>query len=250
VTTLDGTTRGGQSPDRRRTSEWGGTATEWQIGMWSARVLFGIGVAYAITLAAGFSAMASFSKPLQDPYLAVAEALILLMAPTMVMLMVVVHICAPERIRICSINALGWMLLAAGFTVTVHLVELTVVRRIKPDAIHGYHYLFNFHWPSLLFGIDIVAWDIFFALAILFAAPVFRACGHRAVSNWLLVAGALSLLGIVGPAFNHIGLREIGICGYAVVFPITCLGISRAFRRRLDRQGAPFPSANENVRRS
>ena len=94
------------------------------------------------------------------------------MAPTMVMLMAVVHILAPERSRIFSINALGWMLLTAGFTMTVHLVELTVVRRINPAAIHGYQYLFNFHWPSLLYAIDVVAWDIFFGFALLFAAPV------------------------------------------------------------------------------
>ena len=35
------------------------------------------------------------------------------------------------------------MLLWAGFTMTVHLVELTVVRRINPYAIHGYQYLFK-----------------------------------------------------------------------------------------------------------
>ena len=35
------------------------------------------------------------------------------------------------------------MLLSAGFTMTVHLVELTVVRRINPYAIHGYQYLFK-----------------------------------------------------------------------------------------------------------
>ena len=234
VTTLDGATQDDRSPDRRRFPQWEGTATERQIAMWSARALFGIGVAYAVVMVAGFSAMGNFSKPLQDPYLAIAEALILLMAPTMVMLMAAVHICAPERSRIFSINALGWMLLTAGFTMTVHLVELTVVRRINPAAIHGYQYLFNFHWPSLLYAIDVVAWDIFFGFALLFAAPVFRACGHRILSNWLFVAGALSLLGIIGPIFDHIGLREIGIFGYAVVFPITCLGISRAFHRTLE----------------
>lgn len=119
VTTLDGATKDDRSPDRRRIPQWEGTATERQIAMWSARVLFGIGVAYAVVMVVGFSAMGNFSKPLQDPYLAIAEALILLMAPTMVMLMAVVHTCAPARTRIYSINALGWMLLTAGFTMTV-----------------------------------------------------------------------------------------------------------------------------------
>jgi hypothetical protein len=36
----------------------------------------------------------------------------------------------------------------------------------------GFGYLFNWHWPSVLYGVDIVAWDIFFGPALLFAAPV------------------------------------------------------------------------------
>jgi hypothetical protein len=58
-----------------------------------------------------------------------------------------------------------------------------------------------------------------------------RACGQRALSSWLFAAGGLSLLGIVGPVLNVIGLRDIGIFGYAVLFPVACLGISRSFER-------------------
>jgi hypothetical protein len=124
------------------------------------------------------------------------------------------------------------MLLLAGVTVTVHLVQLTVVRRIDPNAIHGFQYFFNWHWPSMLYGVDVVAWDIFFGLALLFAAPVFHASGHVAVRNGMLIAGAMSVVGILGPAVNHIGWREIGIVGYAIVWPIVCLPLSKAFGQR------------------
>jgi hypothetical protein len=125
------------------------------------------------------------------------------------------------------VTALGWMLLLAGFTMTVHLVQLTVVRRIDPSAIHGFQYLFNWHWPSVLYGVDIVAWDIFFALALLFAAPVFHAAGQVAVRNGLLIAGAMCVAGIIGPAVNHIALRQIGIIGYAIIWPIVCVRSAR-----------------------
>jgi hypothetical protein len=82
----------------------------------------------------------------------------------------------------------------------------------------------------VLYGVDIVAWDIFFGLALLFAAPVFHAAGHVAVRNGLLIAGAMCLLGVIGPAVNHIALRQIGIIGYAIVWPIVCIPLSRAFR--------------------
>ena len=200
--------------------------------MWSARVLFAIGVCYAVIMIIGFAAMGTTSKPLGDPYLAIMEVLILIMAPILVLLAAVIHACAPEGARTYSITAFGWMLLLAGFTVTVHLVLLTVARRIDPNAIHGYQYLFTWHWPSMLYGVDIVAWDIFFGLALLFAAPVFHASGHVAVRNGMLIAGALSVVGIIGPALNHIALRQIGIIGYAIIWPIVCLPLSKAFRER------------------
>jgi hypothetical protein len=198
--------------------------------MWSARILFAFGVSYAVIMIVGFAAMGTTSKPLGDPYLAIMEVLILVMAPVLVLLAAVIHACAPQGARTYSITAFGWMLLLAGFTVTVHLVLLTVARRIGPDAIHGYQYLFTWQWPSMLYGVDVVAWDIFFGLALLFAAPVFHASGHVAVRNGMLIAGALSVVGIIGPALNHIALRQIGIIGYAIVWPITCLPLSKAFR--------------------
>lgn len=214
----------------------GGTATDRWIGMWSARVLCAFGVAYAVTMVAGFAAMGNLSKPLEDPYLAIMEVLILVMAPVLVLLAVVIHACAPDGTKTYSMTALGWMLLLAGFTMTVHLVQLTVVRRIDPGAIHGFQYLFNWHWPSVLYGVDVVAWDIFFGLALLFAAAVFHVAGHVAVRNGLLIAGAMCLVGIIGPAVNHIALRQVGIIGYAVVWPIVCVPLSKAFRQA----GPPF----------
>jgi hypothetical protein len=95
----------------------------------------------------------------------------------------------------------------------------------------------------MLYGVDVVAWDIFFGLALLFAAPVFHASGHVAVRNGMLIAGAMSVVGILGPAVNHIALREIGIVGYAIVWPIVCLPLSKAFGQRLTADAVASPPA-------
>ena len=62
--------------------------------------------------------------------------------------------------------------------------------------------LLSFKWPSIPYALDILAWDVFFALAVLFAAPVFT--GNR-LATWirgLLVAtGALSLAGLSGSSW-------------------------------------------------
>jgi hypothetical protein len=112
----------------------------------------------------------------------------------MVTLMVAVHACAPLRLRALSVTAVGWMLIVAGVTMTVHLVELTFVRRINPADVPSFDRLLNFQWPSLLYAADIAAWDLFLGLSLLFAAAVLA-----------------------------------GIFGYAVVFPLACLALSRAF---------------------
>jgi hypothetical protein len=126
-------------------------------------------------------------------------------------------------------TALGWMLAMAVVTMTMHFVELTVVRRIQPDTVPGFARLFNFEWPSMLYGVDIAAWDIFLGLSLLLAVPVFAGRQHVAVRVGLLASGALCLAGLVGPAIGDLKWRGIGIFGYAVVFPITCLLLSRVF---------------------
>ena len=76
--------------------------------------------------------LGNLTDPLPDPYLAVAELLILLMAPVMVVLMASVHACAPVHLRMFSLIAFGWMLVAACLTMTVHVVELVVARQVDP----------------------------------------------------------------------------------------------------------------------
>jgi hypothetical protein len=218
-----------------------GTTVDRWIGMWSARTLFALGVCYAVTMVVGFAAMGNLSKPLEDPYLAIMEVLILVTAPILVLLAVVIHTCAPKGTETYSLTAVGWMLLMGGFTMTVHLVLLTVVRRIEPNTIPGFQYLFTWQWPSVLYGVDVVAWDIFFGLALLFAAPVFHASGHVAVRNGMLIAGAMSVLGIIGPAVDHFAFREIGIIGYAIVWPIVCLPLSKAFGHGAPTAGPILP---------
>src|SRR5947199_4358128 len=126
------------------------------LGAWSARTLFLIDVAFVAVFVAGFASIGNTSDPLPDPYLAIAEILILVMAPIMVCLMLAIHQCAPKRAKPFTQVALGWMLAAAAFTTTVHFVELTVARHINHATVPGYDRIFDFKWPSMLYAVDIV----------------------------------------------------------------------------------------------
>jgi hypothetical protein len=79
---------------------------------------------------------------------------------------------------------------------------------------------------------DILAWDVFFPLAVLFAAPVFS--GNRLaklIRILLIVSGILALAGLSGVFVNDMQIRNIGILGYAIVFPIAAGLMSILFFR-------------------
>jgi hypothetical protein len=206
-----------------------GSRSERLAGRWSARAVIGITAVYAAVMVAGFGSMGNLVDPLPDPYLAVAELLILLLAPAMVVLMAAVHACTPVHLRMFSLIAFGWMLVTACLTMTVHVVQLVVARRIDPDSVPGFARLFEFAWPSMWYAVDVVAWDLLLGLSLLFAAFVFTGRRYRAVRWGLLASAALCLVGLVGPAIDVIAWRELGIFGYVVVFPVACLALSRAF---------------------
>ncbi len=206
-----------------------GSRDELRIGIWSTRVIVVVSLAYAVVMVAGFASIGNLTDPLPDPYLAIAELMILVLAPAMVTLMAVVHVCAPVRRRLFGLTAFGWMLLAGGLTMMVHVVELTVARRIDPASVPGFPRLFDFAWPSMLYSVDVVAWDLLLGLSLLSAAAVFTGVGYATVRRGFLLSGAMCLLGLLGPATDVIAWRAIGIAGYVLVFPLTCMALARVF---------------------
>jgi len=205
------------------------------IGVWSARTIVVLEIVYVAVFVVGFASLGNTSDPLPDPYLAIAEVIILVMAPIMVALMLAIHHCAPQHAKPYTQVALGWMVAAASFTTVVHFVELTVARHIDPATFPGYARIFDFEWPSTFYAIDIVAWDVFFGLALLFAVPAFA---HRSdaalIRRGLIASGSLCLIGLIGPLTNALAWRTIGIVGYTIVFGLTCVPLSRGFK-----EGAP-----------
>jgi hypothetical protein len=219
---LSGVARGSPSPAN-------GTPTDRRLGRWSAWTIAVLALFYAAAVVLGFVELGDVVRPLPDPYLAVAELLILVMAPAMVALMAAIHACASAERKALSLIAFGWMLVAAGLTMTVHGLELTLGRPAPGLPTPGVPPLFGFDWPAVLYGVDIVAWDLMLGLSLLFAAAVFPGREHRLVRRGLVLSGALCLAGLVGPATDVMAWRALGIAGYAVVFPLTCLALRRTF---------------------
>jgi hypothetical protein len=197
------------------------------LASWYALGVAALGALYVVVVAGGFVAAGTLSVPLPDPWLALAEVLILLLAPLLVLLAsLLVVAAAPDR-RVWGLAAFGWTCGAMTVTVTVHLTELTVGRS---GSVSGGQVLYGFRWPALLYAADVAAWDLLLGMALLSAAAALAGRRFRRVRAGLVLAGGLCLVGLVGPALGDLAWRGLGIAGYAVVLPLTCLELARTLR--------------------
>jgi len=207
------------------------TDTDRRLGAVSALTAFIVLLAYAITLTIGLLTLPSPQEPIRGPIFSLLELLIIIVAPLMVVAMAAVHAYAAPEARGASRVALALMIVLAGITCSVHFVILTISRHPAAAALPPV--FLSFTWPSFAYALDILAWDVFFALSMLCGAFVFA--GDR-LSAWLrgsmLVSGGLSLAGLIGVPLGDMQIRLIGVAGYAgvslVVFPLLAVLFLRA----------------------
>ncbi len=202
------------------------------IGRFAAWAVSVLGIAYGVTLVLGLLSLKSSQDAIADPFFSIMELLIVLMAPLMVMSMVAVHTYATADVKPYSLTAVAFMILLAGITSSVHFMILTVSRSIEATQLPWVPLFVSFKWPSVTYALDILAWDWFFALSMLFAAPVFRDGKlERTVRVLMIFSGVLSLAGLIGVPLENMQIRMIGVLGYVVVSPIVFLLLGMVFRR-------------------
>lgn len=204
------------------------------IGKAAALSLLSLGIIYAVVLILGLLSLETKMDPIGNPYVSIMEIIIILMAPLMVVLMVEVHAYASGNAKTLSLIALVFMVIAACITSCVHYVILAV--SMQTDFTGDLQWLqqlfFSWKWPSVVYALDILAWDLFFSLSMLFAAPVFK--GNRleaSVRLTMIVSGLLSLAGLIGPIVADMQIRMIGVVGYTVFFPLACFLLAKVFSK-------------------
>ncbi|MFH2053433.1 MAG: hypothetical protein ABIK96_13290 [bacterium] len=208
------------------------STTARRLGLYSAGCVVVLLVAYAVTLAVGFMSLQSPSDPIGDPMFTILEILIILLMPAMVALMVAIHAWAPAHARTLSLTAVVFMGLLAGVTCSVHFVILTMSRQAAFAGQPWLPLFLSFEWPSVVYALDILGWDVFFPVAMLFAAPVFGGSRLADGIRWLMiVSGVLALAGLSGVVTGDMQLRNIGIVGYLGVFLIVACLLVVLFRR-------------------
>src|SRR5918998_5792659 len=208
------------------------TATARRFGIFSGAATVVLLVAYALTLIVGLASLESPQQPIGEPMFTILEVLIISMMPAMVALMVAVHAWAPMHAKTLSLTSLIFMSLLAGLTCSLHFMILTLSRQPEFSGQPWVPLVFSFEWPSVAYALDIVGWDVFFALSMLFAAPVFSGSRLATWIRWLMIAsGVLSLAGLSGVVVGDMQVRNIGIVGYVGVFLIVAALLAVFFYR-------------------
>jgi hypothetical protein len=208
------------------------TATARSFGILSAAATVILLVAYAVTLVVGLLSLESPQEPIGDPMFTILEILIIVMMPTMVALMVAVHAWAPMHAKTLTLTSVVFMGLLAGVTSVVHFCVLSLSRQPEFAGQSWLPMVLSFKWPSVVYALDILAWDIFFPLSMLFAAPVFWGSRLAAWIRVLMIAsGVLAFAGLSGVVVGDMQLRNIGIVGYVGVFLVVVALLAVLFYR-------------------
>jgi hypothetical protein len=218
------------------------TPPERRLGFWSAASVVVIDVLYLTTgIAWLVRAGANSPEPLQpeQPYLAILEFLLLLSIPPLVTLMAAIHAYAAPEHKTLGLAALAFTCMFAVVTMGVHFARLVVLRQAPPEAVPEIAVVRLYPWPSVALALDLLAWDLLLGLALLSAAPVFRA-GRlpTAVRIAMTLCGVLCVTGFLGPALGVMQLQYLAIAGYTVGLMITCTLLAALFH-----QATPDPSA-------
>jgi hypothetical protein len=208
------------------------TAIARSVGILSAVATVILLVAYAVTLVVGLLSLESPQEPIGDPMFTLLEILIIVMMPAMVALMVAVHAWAPMHAKTLTLTSVVFMGLLAGVTSVVHFCVLSLSRQPEFAGQSWLPMVLSFKWPSVVYALDILAWDIFFPLSMLFAAPVFWGSRLAAWIRVLMIAsGVLAFAGLSGVVVGDMQLRNIGIVGYVGVFLVVATLLAVLFYR-------------------
>ncbi len=202
------------------------------MGMLGAWTAFVVNEAYAVTSGLGYLSVKYPSDPISDPYLSIMSLLIVLMAPFLVITMVAVHTYAAAGHKPYSLAALAFMVLLAGLTSSVNFALFAVARQPTPIPALWVSSFVSSGWPPLPQALDFFAWDWFFGLSMLLAAPVFRGGRLENAVRWLmLLTGVLCILGLALLPFSTPLATTIGILGWGVAGPIVFLLLANLFTR-------------------
>lgn len=203
-----------------------------RFGVAAAVTVAALNLVYAVVLTIGLLTLPAPDRQIQEPWFTLMEGLIIAIAPAMVAFTVALHAWAPQPRKSHALAAVAFMSMCSAVTCSVHFAILTLSHQPAVASRDWAPMVFSFQWPSIVYTLDILAWDVFFPLAALFGAATVQGTGVAgAVRALLYASAALAFTGLLGVPLANMQLRNIGIIGYAVLFPVAAALLASIFHR-------------------
>jgi hypothetical protein len=125
--------------------------------------------------------------------------------------------------NLCGFLSILFMLMVVILTCSVHFIGITVSTTLI-SSNKSFESLLSLNWPSALFSLDILAWDLFFGISFIFLGISLYKYSYQRITGLLsIVSGLLSILGLIALPMNNMNIRYIGIFGYTIMPLITCV---------------------------
>ncbi len=200
------------------------TQKQIRIAIFFCWTTFLLGIIYLIVTVFGFLTLNSPEEQIADPFFTIMEILILLIAPSTAISLIGIHFCSSQKDKIFSFISVFFMFLVVGISSCVHFAILTLGHQPEFNEISKMDIAFSFKWPSEVYALDILAWDWFYAISLLFLAPVFKGEGlEKFIKILIILSGVLCLAGLIGIPLKNMQIRNIGIIGYGILGPFIFL---------------------------
>jgi hypothetical protein len=188
----------------------------------------GLTASYAFVLVLGLLKLPSPNHQIQEPWFTLMELLILAIAPAIVMFCIGLHAWVPPANRAAALSAVIFMSSCATVTSAVHFSIFTLAKLPAFQSQEWAPLVFAFRWPSVAYALDILAWDVFFPIGAVSTALALRRIPRFRLESWLLgSSAALAVIGLVGIPLADMSVRNVGIVGYALVYPFAAALIAR-----------------------
>jgi energy-converting hydrogenase Eha subunit C len=150
----------------------------------------------------------AYTKNYNQSFKYLAQAAMLIFAPAFLIMLHSINDYAPEDEKILSRIGISFATIFAACIGINYFVQISSVRlSIAKGQIAGLEQFIQSNPISGIAGINMVGWTLFFSLASLFIAPIFRGSRLNKVIKYSLITnGIVCLLGGIGYVLDNIAL--------------------------------------------
>lgn len=201
-------------------------------GFWTGMVFAGLGVPYAIGVAAAF---AGGGFPPAEPVSTLLHVLMLISPLILVLFLSIIHTATPRPKSFLTLASLMCVVMLALSVVVNRFVALTTVRYATVNGhTEDLNWFLPYEWPSIMMALEVLGWGLFFGLACLCLVPVFSTTRlDRAIQVALVLSAAACLFGVVALAMNNFELMAVvAPIGWGPGAAVSCVLIAIRLRQR------------------